>query len=53
MDQSLFQNGNFQPLASRMRPQTLDEFVGQTHLLGKDKVLSNLIEHDEISSMIF
>ena len=50
MDQSLFQNGNFQPLASRMRPQTLDEFVGQTHLLGKDKVLSNLIEHDEISS---
>lgn len=52
MDQSLFQNGNFQPLASRMRPQTLDEFVGQTHLLGKDKVLSNLIEHDEISSMI-
>lgn len=53
MDQSLFQNGNFQPLASRMRPQTLDEFVGQTHLLGKNKVLSNLIEHDEISSMIF
>ena len=53
MDQSLFQNGNFQPLASRMRPQTLDEFVGQTHLLGKNKALSNLIEHDEISSMIF
>lgn len=41
------------PLAARMRPQTLDEFVGQTHLLGKEKVLRNLIESDRISSMIF
>lgn len=42
-----------QPLASRMRPTTLAEFVGQTHLIGKDKVLAKLIENDEIPSMIF
>ncbi|KRN25333.1 recombination factor protein RarA [Lacticaseibacillus camelliae DSM 22697 = JCM 13995] len=42
-----------QPLASRMRPTTLAEFVGQKHLIGKDKVLAKLIENDEIPSMIF
>ncbi|HJC20288.1 MAG TPA: replication-associated recombination protein A [Candidatus Butyricicoccus avicola] len=36
-----------------MRPQTLDEFVGQTHLLGEGKILRRLIESDQISSMIF
>lgn len=52
--QSLFfdQNQNA-PLAERLRPQTLDEFVGQTHLLGEGKVLRKLIEDDEIGSMIF
>lgn len=42
-----------QPLASRIRPQTLDEFVGQTHLLGPGKLLRQMIEKDDITSMIF
>ena len=42
-----------QPLAARMRPRNLDEFVGQQHLVGEGKVLRNLIERDSISSMIF
>lgn len=41
------------PLASRLRPQTLNEYVGQKHLLGPGKVLRQLIENDQISSMIF
>jgi putative ATPase len=40
------------PLAERMRPQTLDEFVGQEHLLGPGKPLRTQIERDELSSMI-
>ena len=50
---NLFERDDTQPLAARLRPQTLEEFVGQTHLLGKDKVLYKLIENDRISSMIF
>ena len=42
-----------QPLASRLRPQTLAEFVGQRHLIGDGKVLRRLIESDRIASMIF
>lgn len=41
------------PLASRLRPQKLEDFIGQEHLLGKGKMLRNLIEQDQISSMIF
>ncbi|MCM1387528.1 MAG: replication-associated recombination protein A [Bacillus sp. (in: Bacteria)] len=41
------------PLASRLRPQTLEEFIGQKHLLGQGKMLRQLIEKDQISSMIF
>ena len=41
------------PLASRLRPETLDEYVGQQHLIGKGKILRQLIEKDNISSMIF
>lgn len=41
------------PLASRLRPQTLEEFFGQEHLLGRGKMLRQLIEKDQISSMIF
>lgn len=52
-EESLFSQDVPQPLASRMRPETLDEFVGQQHLIGKGKVLYNLIEKDCISSMIF
>lgn len=50
---SLFENNLSQPLAARLRPKTLEEYVGQTHLLGKGKVLRRLIENDQISSMIF
>ena len=52
-EQGLFENTATQPLAARLRPQTLDGFVGQTHLLGPGKVLRRLIENDNISSMIF
>ena len=41
------------PLASRLRPKSLEEFVGQKHLVGKGKILRHLIEKDQISSMIF
>ncbi len=41
------------PLAERMRPQTLHDFVGQDHLLGKDKILRNTIQEGHIYSMIF
>ena len=41
------------PLAARLRPRTLDEIVGQQHLLGPGKILRRLIESDRISSMIF
>lgn len=41
------------PLASRLRPESLRDFVGQEHLLGEGKMLRQLIERDQISSMIF
>lgn len=41
------------PLASRLRPQTLDEVVGQQHIIGKDKLLYRAIKADKISSIIF
>ena len=50
---SLFETKVSQPLAARVRPRTLEEFVGQTHLLGEGKVLRRLIESDNLSSMIF
>ena len=40
------------PLSSRMRPKNYDEFVGQNHILGKGKILRNLIENKTIPSMI-
>lgn len=51
--QTMFGSELSQPLAARLRPQTLEEFVGQTHLLGEGKVLRRLIENDQVSSMIF
>jgi putative ATPase len=42
-----------QPLAARMRPRTLDEFVGQEDLLGPDRELRRAIEEDRVGSMIF
>lgn len=51
---SLFDNRNSAaPLASRLRPETLDEFVGQKHLIGPGKILRQLIDQDRICSMIF
>lgn len=54
MDQiSLFDREMPQPLAAKLRPENLEEYVGQSHLLGKGKVLRRLIEQDQVSSMIF
>ncbi len=41
------------PLASRLRPRTLEEVVGQRHILGKDKLLYRAIQADKLSSVIF
>ena len=53
MQESLFENFKNEPLASRMRPQNLSEFAGQSHLIGEGKLLRKMIETDNISSMIF
>ena len=50
---SLFENEINQPLASRLRPRNLDEFVGQAHLIGEGKILRKLIESDTVTSLIF
>lgn len=42
-----------EPLASRMRPRTLDEYVGQEHILGKGRLLRRAIQKDQLSSVIF
>ena len=41
------------PLASRLRPTTLDEVVGQEHIVGKDKLLYRAIKADKLTSVIF
>ncbi|MBB5182596.1 replication-associated recombination protein A [Catenisphaera adipataccumulans] len=52
---SLFQQEqtDMRPLADRMRPESLEEYVGQKHLIGKDKILWHMIENDQLTSMIF
>ncbi len=50
---TMFDHRTEQPLASRLRPESLEEFAGQKHLLGEGKVLRRLIESDHITSMIF
>lgn len=53
---SLWETGgaeSTEPLAARMRPRDLDEFVGQDHLIGEGRILSKLIEQDRVPSMIF
>ena len=42
-----------QPLPARLRPKTIDEIVGQQHLLGENRILRRIIEQDQVSSMIF
>ncbi|MDX1608879.1 MAG: replication-associated recombination protein A [Halofilum sp. (in: g-proteobacteria)] len=44
---------DFRPLADRMRPRTLDEFAGQSHVLGPGSPLREAIEHDRLHSMVF
>ncbi len=43
----------YQPLADRVRPQTLDEVVGQSHILGKDGLLRRIVESGKIPNMVF
>lgn len=50
--QSIFEK-DYKPLASKMRPTSLSEFVGQKHLVGEGKILRKLIDQDQITSMIF
>ncbi len=50
---NMFEQSISEPLAARVRPRDLDEYVGQTHLLGKGKVLRHMIETDRVGSMIF
>lgn len=53
-DQNLKTKENdFAPLADRMRPKTLNDFVGQKELIGQGKALRQMIEQDSVSSMIF
>ena len=50
---SLFDDrGQSAPLATRLRPDSLEDFAGQEHLLGKGKILRQLIEKDQISSIM-
>src|SRR5690349_24295938 len=50
---SLFAARTRDPLAARMRPRTLDEFVGQRHLLSPGKPLRDAIERGAVGSMVF
>ena len=53
MQDSLFQTeAGFQPLAARMRPATLDDYVGQKHLVGPGKPLRRAVEQGQLHSMI-
>ena len=46
-------SGQEAPLADRMRPRTLAEFIGQRHLLGEGRLLRRAIEADRLTSSIF
>ncbi|MDR2609997.1 MAG: AAA family ATPase, partial [Clostridiales Family XIII bacterium] len=51
--QTMFQGNAYAPLASRVRPHDFDGYFGQQHLVGKGKILRQLIESDNVPSMIF
>ena len=51
--ESFFAHPSHTPLADRVRPRNLSEFVGQAHLVGPGKILRDLIDRDQLSSMIF
>lgn len=40
------------PLAEKMRPETIDEYIGQSHIMGKDTVLRKILDKNEVPSMI-
>lgn len=46
-------NKNFEPLAARLRPESLDDFFGQEHIIGKGRLLRRSIEADQLSSVLF
>ena len=50
---SFFEGKHRAPLADRLRPQSLEEYLGQEHILGPGKALRRLIESDQVTSMIF
>src|SRR5690625_5139274 len=50
---SLFERPGDEPLAARMRPRTLDEYIGQDHILGEGRLLRRAIQADQLSSLIF
>ena len=54
-DADLFKNAHElrEPLAARMRPRTLDEYIGQDHIVGKGRLLRRAIAADQLSSVIF
>ncbi|MFT7300938.1 MAG: putative ATPase [Porticoccus sp.] len=53
MSRDLFSQEVYQPLASRMRPRSLDEFAGQVHLVGEGKPLRDAIQAGQLHSMVF
>ena len=53
MSRTLFDNPNDEPLAAKLRPQTLEDFAGQEHLISPGKILYRIIQGDKIPSMIF
>ena len=53
MSAALFKSANSEPLAARMRPESLDDFAGQKHLIAPGKILRRIIDSDRIPSMIF
>lgn len=53
MQESLFTQTDMEPLASRMRPERLEDIAGQQHLLGEGKILRRMIASDRLPSMIF
>src|SRR4030043_1343271 len=51
-EKTIFSNKIESPLAEILRPKTLEDFVGQKPVLGKDSMLSNMIKHNNLSSVI-
>ena len=51
LQQSLLRNEMNEPLAARLRPETLDDIIGQEHLIGEGKVLRKMIESDDVEGL--